>query len=80
MICSFLSSGKRRKNGTKVDIRERWTIDTDTSQVKSRENCSEVMAITSGDTADNVASWGCKELAHGERRRPPRSVAARARV
>jgi hypothetical protein len=35
-VCSFLSSRKRRKNGTKVDIQERWTIDKDASQGKSR--------------------------------------------
>jgi hypothetical protein len=70
MICSFLSSGKRRKNG--VDIRERWTIDTDASQGKNRENSSEVMAATSGGTPDDIASRGYEELGGGGRRDPRR--------
>jgi hypothetical protein len=70
MICSLLSSGKRRKNGTEGDIRERWTIDTDASQGKSRENGGEVMAVTSGGTADDIMSRGYEELDGGGRRDP----------
>ena len=56
-----------------MDIRERWTIDTDASQGKSRENGGEVMAVTSGGTADDIASRGCEELGGGGRRDPRRT-------